>query len=187
MTKLAIGVLLWSFTHIIPAAAAGFRGKLIARLGENPYKGIFTLLMVLSIYLIVSGWKDSTQELVYLAPTWGRYATALLVLIAFILFAAPYPPNNFKRILRHPQLIGLACWGLGHLLSNGEARSIVLFGGLAAWAGIEILLLNRRDGVWNRPQAAPGKNDMVLTVAGIVIYAAFALSHQWLFGVSPFA
>ena len=185
MTKLVIGVLLWSFMHFLPAVDAGFRKSMIAKLGENPYKGIFSLLMALSIYLMISGWQATIPELVYAAPAWGRHGTMLLVLVAFVLLSAPYPPNNIKRILRHPQLTGLACWGAGHLLSNGEMRSIVLFGGLAAWAVIEMLLLNRRDGAWTRPDPAPLKNDILLVVAGIVIYAVFLFSHQWLFGVSP--
>ncbi|MBT8059064.1 MAG: NnrU family protein, partial [Gammaproteobacteria bacterium] len=104
MIKLVLGVLLWSITHLIPAVAADFRKNLVSRIGENPYKGVFTLLMVLSIYLIVSGWRSVVPELVYVPPTWGRHATALLVLAGFILFLAPYPPNNLKRLLRHPQL-----------------------------------------------------------------------------------
>jgi uncharacterized membrane protein len=57
MTKLALGVLLWSFTHFLPAAFTGFRKTLVARLGENPYKGVFLLLMALAIYLIISAGK----------------------------------------------------------------------------------------------------------------------------------
>jgi uncharacterized membrane protein len=185
MSKLAIGVLLWSLMHFIPAAAIGFRKNLIAKMGENPYKGIFTLLLALSIYLIISGWKATIPELVYTPPAWGRSATALLVLIGMILLLAPYPANNFKRILRHPQLTGLACWGVGHLLSNGEARSIVLFGGLAAWAVIEMMLLNRRDGARTVPEPAPIKNDIILVISGMVVYAVILFAHQWLFGVSP--
>jgi uncharacterized membrane protein len=186
MTKLTLGVLLWSFTHFVPTLASDFRQKLIARIGENPYKGIFTLLMVLAIYLIISGWKAAIPENVYLPPGWGRHAASLLVLAGFILFIAPYPPTNVKRILRHPQLTGVACWGAGHLLANGEARSIVLFGGLTAWAIIEMVLVNRRDGAWVKPEPAPRKNDIMLVAAGLIVYTIMAMSHQWLFGVSPF-
>jgi uncharacterized membrane protein len=84
-------------------------------------------------------------------------------------------------------LTGVAIWGFGHLLANGESRSIVLFGGLAAWAIIEIFLLNRRDGAWVKPEPVPVKKDVILAVAGVVVYAVVAVSHKWLFGFSPFA
>jgi uncharacterized membrane protein len=186
MTKLILGILLWSVVHFIPAVAVDFRQGLIRKMGENPYKGIFTLLMALAIYLVISGWKATIPESLYLPPEWGRHAASLLVLIGLILFIAPYPPTNIKRMVRHPQLTGVACWGIGHLLANGETRSIILFGGLAAWAIIEMLLLNRRDGAWDKPDPVPLKNDIILAVAGLVVYAVIAVAHQWLFGVTPF-
>lgn len=186
MNKLALGVLLWSFTHLIPAAFPGLKKSLMARMGENAYKGIFTLLMALAIYLLISGWKAWVPESLYLPPVWGRHATALLMLIGFVLFFAPYPANNVKRLLRHPQLTGVLCWGVGHLLANGEGRSIVLFGGLALWAVLEMVLINRRDGAWDRPAAVPRKNDFVLAAVGLLVYVVVAAAHQWLFGFSPF-
>lgn len=186
MIKLALGVLLWSLTHFIPGAFIDLREKIIGRLGENGYKGIFTLLMALSIYLVISGWRAAVPESLYLPPPWGRHVTALLVLVGFVLFLAPYPANNIKRLLRHPQLAGVLCWGVGHLLANGEGRSIVLFGGLALWAIIEMMLINRREGVWSKPAPAPRKNDGLLVVVAALVYAIVAVTHQWLFGFSPF-
>ncbi len=187
MTKLVLGVLLWSVMHFIPAVAADFRNKLVSGIGEKPYKGIFALAMVLALYLVISGWKATIPEFVYLPPAWGRHLTALLVLISFILFIAPYHATNLKRYLRHPQLSGVALWGFAHLLANGEGRSIVLFGGLALWAVAEIILLNRRDGAWVKPDPVPRKKDLILLVAGFTTYLIVALAHQWLFGFSPFA
>ena len=186
MIKLVLGVLLWSITHFVPAAAVNLRKGLVAKMGENPYKGLFTLVMAFSIYLIISGWKSTLPELLYVPPAWGRHATALLVLIAFILFGASHGSNNIKRFIRHPQLTAVAIWGFGHLLANGETRSVILFGGLAAWAVIEIFLLNRRDGAWVRAEPAPLKKDIITVVIGVVIYGIFAAAHQWLFGFSPF-
>ncbi|MDH3787755.1 MAG: NnrU family protein [Xanthomonadales bacterium] len=187
MIKLVLGVLLWSVMHFIPAIAVDFRKSLISKVGEKPYKGIFALLMVFSLYLVISGWKASIPESIYLPPVWGRHLTSLLVLVAFILFIASHHATNLKRIIRHPQLSGVALWGIAHLLANGEARSIVLFGGLALWAIIEIILLNRRDGAWVKPDPVPRKKDIILLVAGFTTYIIVALSHQWLFGFSPFA
>lgn len=188
MTRLAIGVLLWSIVHLLPGFAPELKKTIISRIGENPYKGVFTLFIVVSLYFIISGWSSLTPpepdvlEAVYTAPEWGGYAAAVLVLIGFILFFAPYSPNNFKRILRHPQLTGLICWGLGHLLAIGTARSIVLFGGLSVWALIEIFLINKRDVKWQKPMKAPFKNDLALLTFGALVYMAFLFTHHLLFG-----
>ncbi|MCP4047726.1 MAG: NnrU protein, partial [Gammaproteobacteria bacterium] len=158
MTRLVLGVLLWSLVHVLPGLTKDFKKNLVGRIGEYPYKGLFLLFMILSLYLIISGWASMTPvesevlAALYTPPEWGGHAAALLMLVGFILFLAPYPPNNFKRILRHPQLIGMVCWGVGHLLAVGTARSIVLFGGLSIWAIIEIFLINRRDGEWVKPE-----------------------------------
>jgi len=173
--------------HFVPAVAVDFRKNLIGKVGEKPYKGIFALLMILALYLVISGWRSTIPVNLYLPPAWGRHATSLLVLIGFVMFAASHHTTNLKRFVRHPQLTGVAFWGAGHLLANGESRSIVLFGGLLVWAIIEILLLNRRDGAWVKPDPVPVKKDMILAVASLVVYAVVAVSHQWLFGFSPFA
>ncbi len=188
MTRLAIGVLLWSVVHFIPAIAVDLKKNMVNRFGEYPYKGIFTLIMVIAIYLIISGWKAAVpeaSELDFTPPEWSVHAAGLLVLVGFILFMAPYPPNNFKRVMRHPQLIGMAFWGVGHLLSNGEPRSVLLFGGLTAWALIEMLLINRRDGEWTRPAKVSGKKDLTLVLFSVLMYMVFLYTHHLIFGGSP--
>lgn len=188
MTRLTLGVLLWSLVHLIPGLAGDFKNNMISRHGEYPYKGIFTLLMIGSLYLIISGWSSLTPEapelleMLYTPPDWGGYAAALLILIGFILFLAPYPPNNFKRLLRHPQLIGMICWGVGHLIAVGTARALILFGGLSVWALIEILALNRRDGIWTKPARVPLKKDIAMTLFSVLAYLAFLYTHHLLFG-----
>jgi len=171
---------------VLPGLFPGLKKAAVGRLGENGYKGVFTLLMVAAIWLVISGWKATAPVFLYVPPVWGKHVTLLLVLIAFILFFAPYPPNNVRRALRHPQLTGVAVWGVGHLLANGESRSIVLFGGLAVWAVLEIFVLNRRDGAWSKPSAVATKNDIVLAGGGIVAYAIVLAAHQWLFGFAPY-
>jgi uncharacterized membrane protein len=191
MTRLVLGLLLWSVVHFIPGLAGDFRKNLINRFGENPYKGIFALLMVVALYLMISGWQSMTPmapdvlEMIFTPPEWGVYAAGLLVLIGFILFLAPYPPNNFKRILRHPQLIGVVSFSVGHLFAVGTVRAIVLFAGLGIWAVIEIVLINRRDGEWVKPATAPIKKDVALVVFSVLVYMAFLFTHHLVFGGSP--
>jgi len=191
MTRLALGVLLWSVVHFIPGFAADLKKNMVDRYGEYPYKGIFTLLMIVSLYLIISGWQSMTPvepavlELVFTPPEWGGIASGVLVLIGFILFLAPYPPNNIKRLMRHPQLIGMVFWGVGHLVAVGTARGIVLFGGLTIWAALEILLINRRDGAWVKPDKAPFRKDVTMVAFSVLVYMTFLYTHHLLFGGSP--
>ncbi len=191
MIMLIAGVALWSATHLFPSIAPGARRALVERLGEKPFKGVFALLIFASLALIVLGWKGappvSVDDYLYAPPAWGRHATALLVLIAFVLFGASHGRNNIRRLVRHPQLTAVALWGVGHLLANGETRSVVLFGGLLAWAVVSIVFINRREGPRVKPESAPLRGDIIAVVAGFVVYAVFAAIHQWLFGFSPFA
>jgi len=190
MITLSAGVVLWSATHLFPSIAPGARRALVERLGEKTYKGVFALLIFASLALIVVGWKAappvSVDDYLYAPPAWGRHATALLVLFAFILFGASHGRNNIRRLLRHPQLTAVTLWGIGHLLANGEARSVLLFGGLLAWAVVSIVLINRRDGPRVKPESTPLRGDIIAVVAGFVVFAVFAAIHQWLFGFSPF-
>ena len=188
MSRLVFGVLIWGLVHFFPALAPELKKSLIGRIGEYGYKGVFTVLMIIAIFLIITGWSSLTPiepavlAEFYVAPEWGGHAAAALVLIGFILFLAPYPPNNIKRLLRHPQLIGFACWGVGHLLAVGTARSLVFFGGLTVWALLEIVLINRRDGAWVKPEKAPLKNDVAMVLFAILVYMAFLFTHHLLFG-----
>jgi len=191
MTKLILGVLLWSIVHLIPGIATDLKNNVVSKYGEYPYKGVFTLVMVVSLYLIISGWASMTPvapdtlEMVYTPPDWGGHAAGVLVLIGFILFLAPYPPNNLKRLMRHPQLIGMMCWGVGHLLAIGTMRSIVLFGGLTIWAALEIVFLNRRDGAWVKPGKVSLRNDLAMSSFSILAFMIFLYTHHLLFGGSP--
>jgi len=191
MTKLIFGVILWSVIHFIPGIAADLKKNVVSKYGEYTYKGMFTLLMVFSLYLIISGWGSMTPvapdvlDSIYMPPEWGAHAAGVLVLVGFVLFLAPYPRNNFKRLMRHPQLIGMVCWGVGHLLAVGTMRSIVLFGGLTIWAVLEIVLLNRRDGAWVKPEKASIRNDLAMVSFSALAFLAFLYTHHLLFGGSP--
>lgn len=185
MIWLWLGVVLWSGVHFIPSFAGGFRISLIGRLGETPYKIVFALGIVLSIVLMVVGWRSAVPTGIYSPPPWGAPLGSLLILVAFVLFGVAHGKTNVKRFLRHPQLTGLVLWAIGHLLANGDSRSLTLFGVLGLWAIAEILLINRREGAWVRPDPVPVMAEIRPVATGLVIFAVFLLAHPYLFGVSP--
>jgi len=185
MRMLVIGLLIWCLVHLLPAAAPGLRRRLVARFGENAYKGLFGLCMILAVLLMVFGWGRTGEVELYTAPEWGGIVTLLTMLGTSISFFAPYVPNNLSRLLRHPQLTGIILFGVGHLVAVGNARSLLLFGVLAGWAALEILLINRREGPWSKPEPATHKDDFKLLLTGLGFFMIFLFTHEALFGVSP--
>lgn len=185
MTLLIAGVLLWSLVHFIPSLTPGFRRSVIGLVGENGFKAIFGLVMIGAVLLMVFGWKTLDEAVAYDAPSWGGVVALVTMLGTSVGFFAPYMPNNLKRVIRHPQLTGMILFGVGHLFAVGYVRSLVLFGGLALWALLEILLINRREGAWIKPEPASRKDDFKLVLAGLGFFLIFMFTHEGLFGVSP--
>jgi len=185
MVWLYLGVFLFVMLHFVPGVAPGLRMSLIDRFGENPYKGIFSLLLISSIVLMVIGWRSAAPHFVYLPPTWGTPLASALMLISVMLFGAAQQPTRIKRYIRHPQLAGMAVWSGAHLLSNGDSRSLVLFGGLGIWALIEMPLINMREGKWRRPFGPALSVEVRGIVISAVIFFVLVFLHPYFAGVSP--
>ncbi len=184
MIILILGLALWCGVHFIPTLAIGFRSQCIAKWGEKKYKIIFALAIVLAVILIVIGWRATDSSLVYMPPSWGGHLNALMVLIAFLLIAAAKSTTNIKRYIRHPQLAGIVFWSSGHLIANGEVRSLILFGTFLLWSILEMILINKR-GDWLKPEALPLKAEISVVIKGVIIYLVFLFAHPYLFGVKP--
>lgn len=184
MWLLMLGVLLWSLVHLIPSIAPGFRAHQINRLGENAYKGIFTAAIALSLVMIVLGWRSTTPEFLFIPPPGMRHPLMLLVVLAFIVFGASLYPSRIKRLVRHPQLTGVLLWAVAHVLLNGDNRSIVLFGGLGLWAIVSMVFINRRDGVWVKPEAGSMLREIGGLVVSLVAAVVVVFLHPWIAGVS---
>ena len=158
---------------------------MITRIGNLPYQLLFALLILGSLVLIVSGWKNAVPQIVYLPPLVLRTPAMLLVVIAFILFvAANFPKTRFKRILRHPQLTGVVLWAVAHLMANGDSRSLLLFGTLGLWAIAEMVLINRREGAWAKPQELmPVMLEFLIPAIGLVLAVLVVKFHYSIAGV----
>lgn len=183
MQLLITGLTLWVIVHLFPAVCKNMRAAIVEKIGLKPYSGMFALTILASVVLIVIGWRSIEPQYLYYPEAWTRHVTFLLVLITFILFAAAKSKTNIKRVLRHPQLTGLVIWSIGHLLANGEDRSIVLFATLGLWAILEIIMINKREGAWQKPEPVPVKNDVKTVIAGCVVYAVLMFLHPYFTGM----
>ena len=183
MALLIIGLTLWVVIHLSPAICKNTRSAIVEKIGLWPYKGIFALLIISSVVLIVLGWRGTTPQDIYNPPAWGRHVTMLLVLFTFILFVAAKRKTNIKRVLRHPQLTGLVLWSIGHLFANGDNRSLILFITLGIWAILEMIMINKREGAWQKPEPVPMKSDVITVVGGCVLYVVLMFAHPYIAGV----
>ncbi|RLA32229.1 MAG: NnrU protein, partial [Gammaproteobacteria bacterium] len=93
---------------------------------------------------------------------------------------------RIKRIFRHPMLTGVFIWAVAHLLVNGTTRALVLFGGLGIWALLEIVLINKRDGAYTKPDSPDFSEELKGTFisAGFLLFILFL--HPYFAGVTPF-
>jgi uncharacterized membrane protein len=189
VTLLVLGLIIFLGTHSF-SMMRGARSGIIRKLGDGPYKGLYSLLSLAGIVLVAVGYGQYRQTgyvPVWDPPVWTRHLSLLLVWLAFVFVAAAYLPGRIKRTLKHPMLAGVKVWALAHLLANGDLGSILLFGSFLAWGVAARISVKRRDvAAQHGGTAAPAgwRNDVLSVVIGSVVYLAFVFwLHPWLIGV----
>lgn len=186
MLLFILGLIIFFGAHLFTALARGARGAIISKLGEGPYKGLYSLVSLVGFILIIMGWRNADAGILYTTPLWTRHVAYALVLVAFISLAAAYlPAGRIAAMTKHPMLAGVKIWAFGHLLVNGEVRSVILFSAFLAYAVIDRIAVKRRDAPVR--VAGPIKNDIIAIAVGAAAYAAVAFYlHRYIAGVALF-
>ena len=190
LAVMILGLVLFIGMHLVTTRREQ-RATLIARLGEGPYKGLYSVVSILGVALIAwgfaryraTGWID-----VWYPPAWTRHLAVALIWPAAIFFVAPYSPGRIKTALKHPMLVGTKLWALAHLIANGDLGSIVLFGSILGWAVIDRISLKRRTDPGSPPIPVGGvRKDVIAVAVGTVLYLALGfLFHPYVVGVPAF-
>lgn len=180
MTLIILGLILWWGAHLFKRLAPGPR----ARLGDAG-KGLVAVAVVASVVLMVLGYRGNTAPDLWYPPAFLTHVNNLLMLLAVYLYAASGLKTRITRPIRHPQLTAVKTWAVAHLLVNGDLASIILFGGLLAWAVVEVILINRAEPVWTRNPPAPMGREIGAVVGAVVVTGAIGWVHNWL-GVWPY-
>jgi uncharacterized membrane protein len=167
------------------------RAVLVAKIGEWPYRGLFSLVSIIGIVLIGYGfalYRATGPIAVWYPPAWTRHIVEALMWPASIMVVAAYIPGNIKRTLKHPMLAGVKTWAFAHLCANGDLGGIVLFGSVLAWAVYDRITLKRRSdsGAPSIPVGG-GRNDIIAIVVGTILYLALGfVFHPIVIGVPAF-
>ena len=131
MAILVLGLVIFLGLHSIRIFAAPLRAQAIARLGEGPWKGIYSLLSAISFVLIVWGFAQArfNAPTLWAPPSGARHVTILLMLVSMLLFAGYFfKQSHIAVAVHHPMVWSVAVFGLAHLIANGSAADLVLFG-----------------------------------------------------------
>ncbi|HEY8574558.1 NnrU family protein [Phenylobacterium sp.] len=204
------------------------RDVLVLRLGAGPYMGLFSLVSLLGIVWL--GWAFAgTRGAPGNEVIWGmgslthglQFVLQLVAVLFIVVGLTTANPTSVRqeaaldrpelvrgilRITRHPFLWGVAVWALGHLLVNGDAASLVLFGSMLALAlfGTASIDAKRKRALgakWdqfavqtsNTPFLAiiQGRQRLALGELGwwrialaIAVWVALIWGHPYLFGVA---
>lgn len=180
MTLLILGLILFSGSHLFKRLLPDRRAAM-----GNVGKGVVSVVSLAAIVLMVIGYRGADFIPVWTPPAFLTHLNNLLMLIAVFLLNVGYSHGVLRSKLRHPMLGAVKVWALAHLLVNGDLASIVLFGGMLAWAVISLILINKAEPAWQRPSAGPFRNDFIYGVVALLVFGAIAYVHTWL-GVSPF-
>jgi uncharacterized membrane protein len=192
MMVLIVGLIIFLGIHLLPTSPE-LRDALKERLGETPYRIMFSLVSAAGLVVIVLGYHKlqlhpGKNPILWDPPVWTRHLAAALMLPAMILLVASIIPSRIRTAVRHPMLIAIKTWALAHLLANGDLAALLLFGSFLAFAVYDRISVKKRSALGPLSAAQPKSalNDVAVVVIGVALYAALLLGgHQWLIGVSP--
>jgi uncharacterized membrane protein len=188
---LLLGLVLFLGVHSVSIATPEWRSAAIARLGEGPWKGLYSVAAGIGLALLIVGYGMARHEpvVLYTPPAGMRHLALLLMLPVFPLLFAAYLPGRLSRLAKHPMLLATKLWATAHLLANGTVADVLLFGGFLAWAVVDRISVKRRPP--DQAHAVPGAaarpvNDWIAIAGGLAVYALTVLwAHRLLFGASP--
>ena len=185
MMMLLMGLALWFATHLFAIWAPTQRQSMTESMGAMGSRIVMAILTIVSVALMVMGYQDAGFVEVWTPPAFLVHVNNLLMLIAVVFFIAGNVPSVVRRKVRHPQLAAAKTWALAHLLVNGDLASIVLFGGIMAWAVLALIGSNKRDGKGPIDKPATTIGLILHLVVAVVLFGVITYVHQWA-GIWPF-
>ena len=201
------------------------RTKLVGRIGENAFVVLYSLIVAAALVWLAIAFNRAPLVELWPEPGWGRAALMVVMLIASVFFvcsvSSPNPTavgaekrtagiakgRGIFAVTRHPMLWSFALWAIGHLIVNGDAAAVILFGGLAllSLGGMAHIDAKRRatgGEVWQRLEASTSAIPFLALMTGrarwgaarivwwqlavgLVVFAAFYHLHGPVIGFDP--
>lgn len=210
--------------HSIPAIPT-IRGRLMALLGRGAYFTGYSVVSILALGLVFrTGFALDYIPLWDAAPWQARVTLLTAPIGLFLVITGLISRNPFSitlladngstgaivSVTRHPVLVGFFLWTAGHLVPNGDLRSVILFGLLSLFSlgGIAMQEKRARRRLGARFDAESPSTSILplaalaagrarphvdgaflygLLIAALVSFLLLAGWHELLVGVDPLA
>ncbi len=182
METMILGLTIFFAMHLMPTLPA-LRNGLFEKLGEKPYKGIYALISFCGLTLVVIGKGEAAFIPVWEPPAWSYVVTNISMLLALYCLIASEIKSNLKHFTAHPMLWGITFWSAGHLFSNGDKASMILFACFLVYALFDMLSANRR-GAKPSGQRVSLRYDAMAMVISAIVYVGLANLHPYFTGVT---
>lgn len=182
MLFLIFGLILWFDGHLWRR----FLPTIAAKLGRSGY-ALSLATIIIALGVMIYGYRSAEFIPVWNPPSFLAHINNLLMVVAiYTYFATTTKPGVVWLVgnIKHPQLTGFKIWTIAHLMVNGDLASIVLFGGLLAWAVLEVILINRQGETHDRSKAMFETRLPHLIIVAVA-FVVIVMVHAWL-GPSPF-
>ena len=183
MNLLILGIIIFFSIHLVPISP--LKSILINRLGENKYKGLFSLIALIGILIIIYGFSSADYYPIWDPLPYSKGLALTLMPISIVLLVGANIQTNIKRLTKHPMLIGILIWSFVHLLANGDLRSIILFVSFGVYALIDIIF-SKKVLTTNNTANYTLTKDIIVVIIGLLVYAIIVYFHQYIAGVAIF-
>jgi uncharacterized membrane protein len=201
------------------------RRPLVAVIGEKLFLGLYSVVALTLITWVVIAYQQAPAITVWSPPTATKHLALTIMPVACVLVVAGAStanptvvaadgrtiaaagPVGILKVTRHPVMWGFGLWGIAHLLANGTAAAMLLFGGMTVLALGGALAIDAKKRTafgecWDAYCAATsylpfaamigGRTRLKLAeigyvriAGGLILYGLLLALHPWLFGVSP--
>jgi len=217
--------LLFIVTHI-GMSAEPFRSNMVKRLGELGFKGVYSLISILTLGGAILFFIHYRETLHESAPLWNMHPLWVFLALILIFVSIPlvvfgltqpsptgmaqisYEPLGILLVTRHPVNIGIALFGLAHMLANPRLGDAALFGSLfivgffgafhqdarkTRTLGEQFASFKAKTSIIPLAAIVTKKNNFSLNdlskpmlILCVLLYFGLMIFHKKLFGVSVF-
>jgi uncharacterized membrane protein len=156
MIELVIASGVFLAAHFVTSTP--LRAPLVRSLGEWPYRGIYSVVALVTLGWMVWAYNGAPREALW--DGW-RFLPPVVMPFAFVMLACGYrlnptmvgaekllknddPARGMIRITRHPIMWALILWSAAHLLARGDAKSLVFFGAFLVLAALGTVTIDAR-------------------------------------------